>query len=673
MVYFHATKKIGRWAAAGTFLVLAAILFGLFPGAFSGSLSGFPAPFCYLLPAFVVAAICCLLLDVSNGPLPVRLVLKVVALLACLFLMLYVIEVLSGGQPFILVRYEYKSFFFGLALLLCILSIAYAATGRLHWALRITAGLLMLYGVINYFTLTFRGTPFIPLDIFSAGTALNVLPNYTFTFTQPLAEAVLVFAGIFLVSFKVKLPDGLLRCQPPDRSKLRPAWLARVGAFGLSVVFLLSTVGTSFITSRFGPDYWDQRITAQTHGSFVNFVANIPDLFTSPPDGYNLQTVQDIAARYTSDSVTDAQVKPDVILVLGESWGDLTPNGYVETNEPVLPFLSSFRNRDDGIYRDLIASTYGGGTSRSEFSILTGANVEYGMQQAPFQFNVREAIPNLTESFKAMGYGTAALHTGDASAWGRDKAFPLLGFDAYYEADDIRTEESRMVRQYLSDEDLYRKTLELLDAADAPQFLYTITIQTHGGFTNPNYQSPITIEDPPGEFPMTEQYLGLMHESDADFAWFISELEKRERPTLVLAYGDHLPLVDDSYTQQVMKPSNPFPDNGAMMDFQTFYVMWANYELPQAVRQLPQYLSLNYLNPYLMVAAGLPLTGYQKFLLEGASEYPVSSIAGFIDSQGNFLPKADAKSLPMYAEQAVMQYNLVEDRDNLVEDFFRLS
>ena len=59
--------------------------------------------------------------------------------------------------------------------------VAFAVTNRYKFAIIIGNTITFLAGIVNYFVLLFRGTPFCPWDIFSVGTAADVLEGYTFT------------------------------------------------------------------------------------------------------------------------------------------------------------------------------------------------------------------------------------------------------------------------------------------------------------------------------------------------------------------------------------------------------------------------------------------------------------------------------------------------------------
>lgn len=664
-LYITSTQK--QWFAGSLFIVLCIFLFGKFPGMLYGSLTGFSGPFAFLLPAFCVLTLFSLLLDLKITNSTVKLILKLLTTTGCILGIFYAVEILSGGNLKLLLIENLGAFIFTFFLLAALIAMLYAVTGNLPWSIRGIMLLMLVYGVVSHFVFEFRGTVFIPQDIFSARTAAAVVGGYTFTFTQPLAEGLLACVCIFFVAAKTALPKM-------DRIKTR---IIRVISVLSAVLFLYSTINEGMFTNfEWSPQYWNQSLTAVQNGSLINFTANIPDMMYSSPDGYSVREVGQIASQYPSDSAADADVKPDVILILGESWAAMDTDGLMQTNKPVAPYISSLANQSNSIYGDLVVSQYGGGTSRSEFQVLTGTSSEYGIHSAPFQFNMHDSIPSLVSSFNALGYESTALHTGTASAWGRDKAFPMLGFAQFYSQEEIKDVDNSLVRNYLSDQALYSHVLSILDEADTPQFIHAVTIQAHGGYDATDYQSDIEILSPAGEYPEAEQYLGLMNESDQHFQYLIEQLMQRERPTIVLAYGDHLPTVDEEYLQYVEEEFGDTEEGVRTYEWwkhQTFYVMWANYDLPEEALNYPSCVSLNYLAPQLMQSAGLPLTGYQKFLLEGVSQYPVTDLRGFVSAEGNYLSTHDAQTLELYKRQAIMQYNLMYDSQNYPDNFYFLA
>lgn len=653
------TKSRPRRVAAGTLAAATALMYCVYPDAFWTVSEGLSIHQALFLPLFVLGVVAVLLLDFSTDSRVLRLALKVVASLGCLLVILYASEVLSGRHFAGLLEDNPFAFFFEYSIILAICMVSFALTCSVPWSLRITAVIIAIYGFVSFYTIMFRGTPFIPQDIFGLSTAANVASSYYLTFTKEVFESLLAFACVFLLAPRLKF------ARPPKRRR----WLVRGVALALPCLFLFTTVSKPFIVANgLEPFYWSQSQSSYENGSLVNFVANIADATVEAPEGYSVEAVNDIAAAYVSDSAASASERPDVIVVLGESWADIVPEGHAATNEPVTPFVSGFRDRDDTAYGSLIVSSKGGGTSRQEFQFLTGSNDEYGLHSAPFQFLVDERLPTIVSSFKSMDYQTVAIHNGTSGAWTRDTALPAMGFDSFISAEDLSNENAPHLREYLRDSVVYDEALEILDSADESTFLYVITIQTHGGYGHESFESTIHLEEPEGSYEQTEQYLSVLNEADSDFEDFVKALEGRERPTLVLFFGDHLPNFENSYDEDVLENSGD-----PLWRYRTFYGVWANYGLPETSLDDCPALSLSYLNLYLIQCAGLPMTGYQKFLLEGAEQYPVSSIVGYMETDGTLMSVDEAKETDLYKEQAIIQYNYIYDRANMPEGFYTLQ
>lgn len=77
----------------------------------------------------------------------------------------------------------------------------------------------------------------------------------------------------------------------------------------------------------------------------------------------------------------------------------------------------------------------------------------------------------------------------------------------------------------------------------------------------------------------------------------------------------------------------------------------------------------------MMDAGGLPLTGYQKFLLELSKEIPAITVNGYYGSNGKLYEAEDTTS-PYYDrihQYHLLEYNSLFDSKNLLQEFFYLK
>lgn len=76
----------------------------------------------------------------------------------------------------------------------------YFLTGRMCFASRVLYGLAVAFGITNHYVMKFRSTPFVPWDLFSAGTAASVAGNYDFTPDRRMVIVTLVFIALFVLA-----------------------------------------------------------------------------------------------------------------------------------------------------------------------------------------------------------------------------------------------------------------------------------------------------------------------------------------------------------------------------------------------------------------------------------------------------------------------------------------
>ena len=80
-----------------------------------------------------------------------------------------------------------------------VMVILYCLIGRLHVALALETGVFMLYGLVNYYVLSFRSQPIQPWDFFSIRTAASVAGNFHYGLDAHALTALIGF-GVLIVA-----------------------------------------------------------------------------------------------------------------------------------------------------------------------------------------------------------------------------------------------------------------------------------------------------------------------------------------------------------------------------------------------------------------------------------------------------------------------------------------
>ena len=183
--------------------------------------------------------------------------------------------------------------------------------------------LLSLAG-INYFVYLFRGNEFIFSDLKSIQTGLSVAGNYEFVLDARAGYVILLstlyvaFIRKLHVSFKKRIPMSIV-------------------CISLAV---LCCVYIGKHTQGVVTETWEQK-GSYRNGYILNFVLSIRDCFIAEPDGYSKEAVKELEDQYSKETDTatgETEKKPTIIVVMSESYADLSVVGNFSTNIDLTPF-----------------------------------------------------------------------------------------------------------------------------------------------------------------------------------------------------------------------------------------------------------------------------------------------------------------------------------------------
>ncbi len=618
------------------------------------------------------------------------------ALYACFPLAAYVmVEFANSQNPF---GRPAEYIFMNVIFMAVIYLIFLVIFGSYRWSALLGTGLLYIFALACYFVLLFRGTPFVPLDIFAAGTATNVAENYVFEITEQLVIAS-VWTGLMLgVGYQLGRAN-LVRV----RWKLSLRAVALVLIVGIVTVFF----GQNYLNEKgYAITYWDQKSSYSEYGNMMAFCLNLRNVFPERPDGYDAKKVAGIVddtlekdgidpdGKEAYNMITGkkdykaTETKPNIIMIMNESFADLQSMGDFETNAKVLPFFNSLK--ENTVRGTLQCSTHGGGTACTEYEALTG-NAQRFLQAGTVAYSasMRDSTPSMAWALRAQGYTADAFHPYYASGWSREKAYAYMGFERFIALEDYvspdvfaLSPEERIKkmeeifdpkdgnvynRDYMSDHYDY-KLVEILQKEQEttnPYFMFNVTIQNHGGYTESfdNFQEKVHITSMKGDYPQADRFLSLMRASDDAFKELVTYYkEKVKEPTVIVMFGDHPPALDQGFYEELFG-ADPAGFNvyQAQKYYQTPFVIWANYDIPEKDMGV---LSANYLSPLIMQTAGLELTDYERYLASLYHQLPVISTMGFVDGRGKVsytVPEMDPDKQTLLQDYQCVAYNNLLD------------
>lgn len=541
--------------------------------------------------------------------------------------------------------------------------------GNYRWAVLFGTGLLYLFAAACYFIMIFRGTPFVPLDILSSGTAANVADNYVFELSWSWTIATVQCGLIMGMGFQLGSAN-LKRV----RWKLTLRALAVLLVVGIVSVFFS---GAYLQEKGYAISYWNQQESYEQYGQWLAFCLNLRNVYPEKPENYKADEVGNIITSLLVDDdisptgdtaynmltgekdYTPSDTTPNIIMIMNESFSDLQSLGKgFKTNIDVTPFFDSLE--ENTIRGNLQVSVVGGGTACTEYEALTGNAQRFLPSGAvAYSANIHDNTPSMVWTLRELGYQTEAFHPYYISGWNRESAYQYLGFEDTTFIEDILPEEmlemtsdDRMEavesidpkdgdvynRDYMSDHYNYKLLEDLYEARNTaePFFLFNVTIQNHGGYADgfPNFKESVRILDMDGDYPQAERYLSLMHASDQAFEELIDYFKNVEEPTIIVMFGDHQPSVEQEFYEELYdgKSLDELSEEELLSRFQTPFVIWANYDIPE--KNIGS-ISANYLSTLIMETAGVELPEYNRYLASLYARLPVISNVGFKDAQGD--------------------------------------
>lgn len=580
--------------------------------------------------------------DVATGT--VACICRDIIIIAAVSVLSFVSLEIACNETFY--RIPANSFGFSVGLLAAILLSLYLLGQRHGGGMILVPVACCILGIAEHFVMTFKGEAILPSDILALGTAMEVSEGYEFTFT----------AGIVTSLALLEVSLGLLSLIRPRKlsapALVFPAIAGNLCAFLL--VSVISLLGFSSIdleqALNFGFDRWQPICTYVSQGFITSFTEMVNELPIDKPEGYTSDEAknieQELVAAYDSTYGSSEQraaavaqfneIKPTVVAVMNESFTDLS---CFEQLQAAGYFGPTFYNSlpDTLVRGTMLASVAGGGTANSEFEFLTGATTAFvGVGKIPYQLYQMSDVDSLAKDLKELGYVATAMHPQNPVNYHRDKIYQQLGFGDFLSIDDFG--DAPYYHYGVCDYVTYDKILELLRTNEAPQFIFDVTMQNHGGYEIgsvpaedlTNYWVEGASENTNA---MLNTYLTCINASDRDLEYFINELRNIGRPVVLVFFGDHQPSIASSLNDELYPQEDTA--SHAFRIHQSTYFVWANYEIA-GNNELNVYdtVGANEIAAITLNKIGAPLTDYQKALLATRSDVPTINVAGYLGADG---------------------------------------
>lgn len=414
----------------------------------------------------------------------------------------------------------------------------WAATHRAKLAAAVLLVLWIPPAIANAAKLASLDLPLLPLDLYRAGDVASV-------FHAGLLRPGGWLKFVLLAALAAPLALSFAVMPSPKR---RPRTRLAAGAAAAAFLASLFLPATNVFALAFPRQTWDARATCERNGFVVFLAMNCRVVRAEEPPGYGPEAVARIVAALPPSTAKISDLRPNVVVILSESFCDPTEIPGLAFDADPVPTLHQLQ-RDFGRL-DLVSPVFGGLTCNAEFEVLTGLSMRaFPEPDAAWVDSATRPVPSLASILRGRGYRALALHA--IGGMHNDvQVQPLLGFEKCIPAEEWAFRD-RIDTWRVTDDAVTREIVRRSRELPRPWFLCVNTMEGHAPYDAAKYGGAtggIRFTKPfsPEAREMLTAYAVGLNRADRALAALLESFRDTKEPTLVFFYGDHRPQLGDN-------------------------------------------------------------------------------------------------------------------------------
>ena len=521
-----------------------------------------------------------------------------------------------------------------------------------------------VWALVNNYVYALHGQVFTMAEISNAKTALHVMDTTLLLKKTPLifGTAVLIIYGfsIVLCYLQKRVVAGEEKLSGRKAVICRIALLLAGGCMLWVMSFPAKNLQNVILRD------WTSRNTCIEEGYPLYVYANVflNNIKITQPDGYDEELLTDYE-DYKDDKEGAGEELPDIILILNESFYDLSILCDLQTD---VPYMENYYSMDNAIRGNAVTSVIGGATNRSEFELLT-SNTNYLLGElTPFNVLDMTCTSSIVTNLKECGYYTMAAHPADGGNYNRIESYSAMGFDERFFKDDFENYMYYGKREWMTDEGAYHNLTTWYESRKADHdkiFSYMLTMQNHGDYMmNDEEEALVHVSGYSGDLEKElNEYLSCVRLSDIAFKELTEYYSGKEQPVIICMVGDHAP----NFIREVAEIDSPKQE---ILARATPFIIWANYDIDSEDMGV---ISVNGLVPLLLEKAGVEMMPYYHYMNRMREEVPVTGSFGMVmDAEGEiFSYYDDMRYSDMVWKYLYLSYNNLQEES--VQGWFHLD
>lgn len=425
---------------------------------------------------------------------------------------------------------------------LLLILLLFFLTRKLFFSVSCTGVVILFFAVVDRVKVIMRQEPLLPTDLTLVKETLAILKTF------PAYQLVLI--GLLLLAFAVLLVLSFTKSQ---KTALPP--IPRV--IGLVLVIACTFGANQFIyadKARYDAyptvdNPYFQVNQYNTKGMIYSFLHQYNITKMTAPEGYDAKYFAEL--EQTQWNAPEEKEYPHIIMIMGEAFSDMSENphlNFASYRDPLQNF-KAICSSDNAYSGHIVVPNFGGGTSNTEYDVLTGCSTRYLDNPLPSYNFIHGDFDGMPRQLQKLGYETLSIHPGYAWFYNRQNVYPDLGFQNRYFLENSFDLETQGYGGYINEVVTMDKIIDTLDThikeKDSPLFSFTVTIQNHGpyekhyGTLPANFSTDVSLDENQTDL-LTQYFTGII-DADEQIGRLQEYAENSDEPIVLVYFGDHLP------------------------------------------------------------------------------------------------------------------------------------
>ena len=405
-----------------------------------------------------------------------------------------------------------------------------------------------------------------------------------------------------------------------------------------------------------------------SRGLVYSFTHDLNFVRVIKPDHYDKSFYEEKESDFVPSEYGGEAKKPHIIMVMGEAISDLSDSNehiYFEDYPDPMENYKKLAESENAVSGHIIVSGFGGGTSDTEFDVLTGLITRYIKNPKSSYSFINKEIDGLPAFLNRIGYRSIATHPGYSWFYNRNNVYDFMGFSEKFFLEDSFDLDKDGINLYISDEACFNFLIEKFDEHianyDNPLFSFCVTIENHGPYKDkyteePTFNTDLSLEnlrekEAKDDINHLSNYFIGVRDFDEGLKNLTDHLEASGEPVIVVVFGDHLPGFSNGLDvfedlQYNISPSGTVEQ--VLNLYSPPFLIWGTSAAGELIDIKAEAAALginednstinsNYLSAALMEILGYKnLSPYFNFLSDAMKTLPVSTNNNFITGDGTY-------------------------------------